>query len=145
MKIRTTVFAYILAVAALITGCSRSDDAPDAAVSETVPVARLDTTVVPERYHVELRVDPREERFSGKTSIDLRLNAAVDGIWLHGKDLAVSEVYLVDGGGEHIKASYEERDDTGVARVSLESTAPAGSFMGTPLFCRASFSLVALS
>jgi len=124
---RTTAFFYILIVAAFITGCSRPDDVPAAAVSETAPVARLGTTVVPERYRVELRIDPREEDFSGTTTIDLRLNAAVDGIWLHGKDLAVTTVYLVDSNGERIAASYEERDDTGVALVSLDSTAPAGT------------------
>ena len=79
MSRRSAAFVSILTLAALITGCSRPDDAPDAAISETVPVARLGSTVVPERYHIELRVDPREERFSGATSIDLRLNAAVDG------------------------------------------------------------------
>ena len=131
MTRRTIAFVYILFLGILLTGCSRSGDAPDATVSETVPVARLGTTVVPERYNVELRVDPREERFSGATSIDLRLNAAVDGIWLHGKDLEVSEVYLIDGSGARIEASYEERDDTGVALVSLDSAAPAGSMTGS--------------
>jgi alanyl aminopeptidase len=116
----------ILFVASLLAGCSRSDETPAAAVSEAAPVARLGTTVAPARYEVELRVDPREQRFSGTTSIDVKLNAAVDGIWLHGKDLDVSEVYLVDGSGTRIDASYEERDDTGVAFVSLQSTAPAG-------------------
>ena len=66
MKTRTTAFVCIISVAVLITGCSRSDDAPDAAVSETVPVARLDTTVVPERYHVELRVDPAKSASQAK-------------------------------------------------------------------------------
>mgnify|MGYP001825458716 FL=1 len=82
---------------------------------------------MPERYEVELCVDPREERFSGTTAIDLRLNAAVDRIWLHGKDLSVSDLYLITEGGERVEASYEERDDTGVALVSLASTAPAGT------------------
>ena len=107
---RIIALVFTLTVAALLTSCSQSDDAPAVATSDTVPVARLGTTVVPERYEVELRVDPREERFSGTTAIDLRLNAAVDRIWLHGKDLSVSDVHLITEGGERIDASYEERD-----------------------------------
>jgi alanyl aminopeptidase len=122
----TKAFSGILIFAVLLAGCSQPDDGPDATAAESVPVARLGTTVVPERYRLELRIDPREERFSGSTSIDLKMNAAVDSIWLHGKDLAVSAVHLVDGNGERIAATYEERDDTGVALVSLASTAPAG-------------------
>lgn len=126
MNSRTNALSGILVSAALLAGCSQADNGQNAIAAETAPVARLGTTVVPERYRLELRIDPREERFSGTTSIDLKINAAVESIWLHGKDLAVSAVYLVDSSGERIAATYEERDDTGVALVSLASTAPAG-------------------
>jgi alanyl aminopeptidase len=73
-----------------------------------------------------LRIDPREERFAGTTSIDLTVSDAASGIWLHGKDLEVSEVYVVDRELNRINASHEQHLDSGVALVSLESPVASG-------------------
>ena len=58
--------------------------------------------------------------------IDITLARAQESIWLHGKDLSVSEVYLTDSQGDRVDASYEERLDSGVALVSLSREVAAG-------------------
>ena len=112
----------------LLTACSESPEpaAQAAADPGAAPVGQLARNVVPDHYRLELRIDPREERFSGSTSIDVTLTEAVSSIWLHGKDLDVSEVYLVDADSNRVDASYEQHDDSGVALVSLAQPVAAG-------------------
>jgi hypothetical protein len=89
----------------LLAACSGPDDAPtepdvaapvDATGAQNAPPGRLDQSVVPTKYDIELAVDPSQERFSGNVSIDVQLNAPTKTVWLHGKDLDVSGV-LPDG------------------------------------------------
>jgi len=112
----------------LLTACSESPEPAAQAGADpgAAPVGQLGTSVVPLHYRLELRIDPREERFAGTTSIDLTLSEAVSGIWLHGKDLEVSEVYLIDSNSNRVDASYEQHDDSGVALVSLAQPVVAG-------------------
>ena len=100
--------------------------APLAAHADSPPIARLGNAVVPTQYRVELAIDPAEDRFSGQVVIDVALNAPRDAIWLHGRNLQVSEVFLTDKDSARIDATYEERDDSGVALVSLTHAAAAG-------------------
>ena len=98
----------------------------DTGGQQTAPVGRLDNSVAPSHYSIELTIDPSQELFSGKVSIDVQLNAPSDTIWLHGKGLDVSEIYLIDSQAKRIDATYEERLDSGVALVSLEQRVAAG-------------------
>jgi alanyl aminopeptidase len=119
--------AASLLVPLLFAACSESPE-PAATVAEPgpAPIGQLGDSVFPRHYRLELRVDPREERFAGTTSIDLTLNKATSGIWLHGKDLDVTEVYLLDSESNRIEASYEQHLDSGVALVSFAQPAAAG-------------------
>jgi alanyl aminopeptidase len=115
---------WMAAPLALLAACSTShkpqvrDSAP--------PVAQLAKTVVPTRYGIELTIDPSKDTFSGKVVIDISLKEAQDAIWLHGKNLKVSEVYLTDAESKRIDATYEERQESGVALVTLSKPAAAG-------------------
>jgi len=91
------------------------------------PAGRLGHKVVPTKYNIELTVDPSQESFSGRVSIDVGINEPTNRIWLHGKDLEVSEVYLTDSESRRIDASYEQRLDSGVALLTLDETAAAGA------------------
>ncbi|MGE0031254.1 MAG: M1 family aminopeptidase [Steroidobacteraceae bacterium] len=97
-----------------------------AAHAESPPIARLGNAVVPTQYRIELAIDPSREAFSGNAVIDVTLNDARDAIWLHGRNLQVSEVFVTDKDARRIEARYEERDDSGVALVSLARAAAAG-------------------
>ncbi len=119
----------IVAVACslLISACSKAPGPePAAAVAaDTVPVGRLEAVVAPEHYRLEITLDPRASGFTGRTSIDVTLSEDTSQVWLHGKGLDVSEAW-VDAGGERIESSYDQVDDTGVARLTLERPAAAG-------------------
>ncbi len=96
------------------------------AAADEAPVGRLGKAVVPTQYQLELAIDPSKDRFSGQVVIDISLNAPQDAIWLHGKNLEVSEVFLTDKDAKRIDATYAERQESGVAQVSLARTVPAG-------------------
>lgn len=120
--------ACLLLPLLLLTACSDSSEpaAQAAADPGAAPVGQLGTSVVPLHYRLELRIDPREERFAGTTSIDLKFNEGTSGVWLHGKDLDVREVYLTDADANRIDATYEQHLDSGVALVSLAQPVAAG-------------------
>ena len=119
----------------ILSGCTESGTPPTDQASATqsadvdgfeAPVARLGNSVVPNRYSIELRIDPSQERFSGEVTIDISLNEPRDTIWLHGKNLDISEVYLTDSHSNRVEASYEERLESGVSLLSLERLVDSG-------------------
>src|SRR5712671_3276579 len=94
--------------------------------TEPPPRGRLPDVVVPERYRLTLKIDPRQPEFEGVTEIDVTLREPVGSIWIHGRGLRISEVRVATP-GRTIRARYEEVDrDTGVSRVDLDEPAPAG-------------------
>jgi hypothetical protein len=118
--------AWCVALLVMVAACSRPTSSPQQAVVTTPPAGRLGDTVAPLHYRIELTIDPSRDRFSGDNSIDVSLKRATDRIWLHGKGLDVSSVYLVDSAGKRVDASYEQRLESGVALVSLSREVAAG-------------------
>ena len=94
--------------------------------AEVPPPGRLARTVIPTHYGIELAIDPSREEFSGSVVIDVKLAEPRTSIWLHGKDLDVSEAYVTDSRSRRIAASYSEKLDSGVALLSLAEALPAG-------------------
>ena len=80
----------------------------------------------PRHYRLQLTIDPSKDTFSGTTAIDIDLSTATEGIWLHGKNLDVTDVYLLDEQSKRIDASYAERHSSGVALVSFARSVDAG-------------------
>ncbi len=117
-----------LAACLAVSACTKSPEPTQsvAPVEETVPVGQLDESVVPTHYNIELRIDPSQDSFTGRVTIDVVLNEPRQTIWLHGKNLVVSEVYLTDRNANRIDGSYEEREHSGVSLVTLEQTVDAG-------------------
>ena len=87
---------------------------------------QLGRAVVPVHYAIDLSIDPSKDEFSGSVDIDVTLAEPRAAIWLHGKDLKVSEAYATDGSSRRIAATYSEKLDSGVALLSLAETLPAG-------------------
>jgi aminopeptidase N len=107
--------AGILLVAAV---ASRADPA--------IPRGQLPDDVRPERYRLELDIDPRQERFSGTARIELDVARPLGSLWLHGNQLDVSEV-TVDAGATRLTGTYQEVEPVnGVARIDLSGELPAG-------------------
>ena len=100
---------------------------PTPVVESLPPAGQLGKQLEPVHYKLELKIDPRQDSFSGAVAIDVMIHESVDVIWIHGKGLEVSEVYLSQGESGRIEASYEQVLDSGVSRISLEQTAAAGA------------------
>jgi cytosol alanyl aminopeptidase len=127
MRIWTPVW-MALALTGL-TACepAREDAATDveAAAALPMPTGRLGDAVAPTHYRLDLTILPGEETFRGRVEIDVDIREPSPVIWLHGNRLSVREVTL-SASGSRLAADYEQVDATGVARVTLEATPPAG-------------------
>ena len=111
----------ILVSSFLMAGCSDALDAVHPIAEQTAPIGKLPDTAHPISYEVGMKVNPREETFSGAVTLEVWLDEASDGLWIHGDDLRVEHV-TVQGN----TATYEEVLPTGVSRISFGQTYPAG-------------------
>jgi alanyl aminopeptidase len=91
------------------------------------PRGRLPEGVRPTAYRLSLDLDPRRERFTGQVEIDIALAEAVNGLWLHGKDIDVGCAVLRTHDGDLLPARYEQVLESGVARVQFAGTVAAGT------------------
>ncbi|MDR3389515.1 MAG: M1 family aminopeptidase [Rudaea sp.] len=95
-----------------------------ALADEAIPVGKLPEDATPLAYSLKLKIDPREERFNGQVGIRVKLSKAADHLWLHGQDLDVNKVQLIDAAGKAHKATYAAQKE-GVAKVTFDGTLPA--------------------
>ena len=59
---------------------------------------RLDPQVVPTAYHIQLKVDPSNERYSGQVAIDMKLLSPRNIVWLHSHGHELTAIrFEVDG------------------------------------------------
>ena len=90
-----------------------------------VPAGKLTGQVQPQAYRLDLTIDPNQERFSGKSEIDAVLKAASRTIDLHWRDLKLQTVEVI-AGGQVLKPSWQQVDETGVGRLTFAEAVPAG-------------------
>lgn len=90
-----------------------------------VPAGKLTGQVQPQAYRIDLTIDPRQERFSGKAEIDAVLKAASRTIDLHWRDLNLQVVEVL-AGGQVLKPVAQQLDPTGVGRLTFADSVPAG-------------------
>lgn len=88
---------------------------------DTPMLPRMDERVRPERYVVELTVDPRQEAFSGLAEIEVALTAPTQQLWLRGLDMRVHG------------ASVSARGSTRPARAVREGEDELGFLLERPL------------
>jgi alanyl aminopeptidase len=91
--------------------------------ADETPTGRLPTWAQPQDYALDLKIDPAQERFSGTTTIKVKLTQASDHLWIDGKELAVDKVTVAAGSGKPRPATYVQADaKTGVARIDFGTT-----------------------
>ncbi len=93
---------------------------------EAIPTGRLGRNVAPVHYDLDLMIDPRQERFSGRVAIAVNIASPTRRIWLHGRHLTVHGAAVVQN-GRRIQAAYNEVHPTGVARLDLAEELAAGA------------------
>lgn len=98
----------------------------DTPAEVAMPLGRLPEGVTPTRYSLWLEVVPSRERFRGRAEIDVRLDEATSLIWMHGRELNVTEVEVLAGDAEPIGGRFEQVHETGVAALRLDGEVPAG-------------------
>jgi alanyl aminopeptidase len=130
---RALPIVLALLAMAVLAACGPSETkAPEpkpGAGAETdadLPLGQLGMQVVPTRYDLMLDIDPSKERYAGTVKIDVTLKEGRRTIYLHGKDLTVTDVKaeLVDG--TFVAGTYTQAHETGVARLTFEKELPPG-------------------
>ena len=119
-----TCFAALAVLGLLsLTGCGADGDGEEAdakaAEVAAAPAGRLPPNATPVAYQLDLVIDPREKRFGGLVTIDVRLAEQLAGLWLHGNRLDVSEVTVTGPRGDTSSGSYQQVLDSGVARIDF--------------------------
>ncbi len=95
-------------------------------VDDELPLGRLPSDVKPLRYRLDLAIVPADERFHGTIEIDVELTKPRAAIWLHGLGLTVSSTTVTPRGKPAIAASYQQKHDGGVAKLTLPAPLPPG-------------------
>jgi alanyl aminopeptidase len=93
--------------------------------AEPVPTGRLPDTAIPLAYGLDLKVDPRAERFTGQVRIRVELTTSLDHLWMHASEIEVARIAVTDAAGKRHTATLAVRDPSGVAEVSFGGTLPA--------------------
>ncbi len=93
---------------------------------DAVPTGPLPCDVVPTLVHLELRLDPKQARFSGSTRIEATVAKATSTIWMHGRDLAIGKAAAVLADGTRIALSSASADASGVLKLTSTTPIPAG-------------------
>jgi alanyl aminopeptidase len=105
-----------------LPACQKGDD-PLEHVSVTeqnvsdIPLGQLPHDIKPTAYQLELTINPEQDGFSGKTVIDIEIAGSRDHFYLHGKDLATSNVQLT-AGGRSFEATYTQVHESGIVKIS---------------------------
>src|SRR5512146_427615 len=110
------------AVLAATLACAHHDRGPAAAI----PELRLPRDVRPLRYALELAIAPEHEGFRGVVAIEVELRRPAPVVWLHARDLTVSDAW-VDVAGRRVEAAFAQVTPEGVARLTPAAVLPAGT------------------
>ena len=121
---KVTAAAALAFAAHTPTWAEAAAPAPATAVP-AVPAGKLTGVVQPQAYRLDLTIDPRQERFSGKTEIDAVLKEARRTIDLHWRDLNLQSVEVL-AGGQVLTPVAQQLDPTGVGRLTFADSVPAG-------------------
>jgi cytosol alanyl aminopeptidase len=123
-NIKTLLIVGMLVIA---TGCAWMKTGFNSTHTTQVQTGRLFDDVAPEKYHLRLWADPRNEGFSGLVEIDVLLKTNRASILLHGQDLQVSSV-KVFGQQDSFIASFASLNDEGLARIDFGRVLEAGKY-----------------
>ena len=124
----SVMMASLLAVAgtALAKPPQAARHAAAASSANTPPLTRLPQWAVPESYDLSIKSNPDQPGYSGTVTIAVDLKQASNHLWLHGKDLKVSSVTIIDAAGRKHTGKYDgavtkDAGQAGVARVDFGS------------------------
>jgi cytosol alanyl aminopeptidase len=112
---------------ALLLSCATPTVAPPATQAvttastlpaEATPELQLPSDVHPTRYALSLAINPDRPDFRGTADIAITLDKPRQIIWLHGRELKVTES-TISVGAESIPAKYEQVTEEGVVKLTV--------------------------
>ena len=109
------VLSVVLAACGAASGPAESAPPSAEEIVANAPKGPLQSAPYPTHYDLDLTLDPREARFGGTVTLTLALEAAVRGVYLHGRDLEVTEVRSRVGDQDAVQGSWETALASGVA------------------------------
>ena len=87
---------------------------------EAPPLKMLPRWAVPRSYALALQGDPSAPGYRGEVTITVDLKKPSDHLWLHGKDLRVTNISVADAHGHEHSGRYREAvPQAGLARIDL--------------------------
>lgn len=100
-------------------------------VEDPTPMGPLPEGVTPTRYALDLRIDPRSDRFSGVVDIRATFDAPTDRFWMHGALLNVTRAHVAPGpvdasGATAVNATWTPSSHEGIAELVLDSPVGPG-------------------
>ncbi|GAB2608508.1 M1 family metallopeptidase [Novilysobacter erysipheiresistens] len=105
---------------------AQSESAATANADSAIPTGQLPRTVVPTLVELELKLDPAQERFSGRTVIHADVAEPTDVVWMHGRDLDIKSAEAVLPDGSKVALDAEQVHVSGVLKLTAAQTLPAG-------------------
>ena len=99
--------------------------AAQAGAADSVPTGKLPDSALPLSYQLDLKIDPRTERFDGGAIIRVKLVKATNHVFLHARELDLEKIEALDAQGKRHAAKFTKRDDSGVIEVTFDAVLPA--------------------
>jgi alanyl aminopeptidase len=84
---------------------------------DPAPRGRLPADVVPVRSSIALTLAPAKPTFEGAVDIEVTLSKARGVVWMHSRDLEVSEATITPAGAAPIAVKFEQTTPDGVAAL----------------------------
>jgi alanyl aminopeptidase len=95
-----------------------------------VPHAQLGDNVIPLRYRLDFSIDPRQDTFSGFVNIDVMVKEPTKKIWLHGKNMNVTNAKAILSDASEVAAEYIQIDPleapSGIASLNFDTEVGPG-------------------
>lgn len=88
----------VAVISVVLSACGAGSDPAEAIppsaeeIIANAPKGPLQAAPYPTHYDLDLMLDPRESRFGGMVTLTLALDGAAHGVYLHGRDLDVTDV-----------------------------------------------------
>jgi cytosol alanyl aminopeptidase len=93
---------------------------------ESLPTGRLPRNVVPTNVAIELKIDPQQTRFNGHVRMQVRIAEAAQTIWMHGRDLTITQAQIQAKNGKKLKLTSSQVDVSGVLKFTAKEMIAAG-------------------
>jgi alanyl aminopeptidase len=86
---------------------------------DTVPAGKLPASAIPKHYTLHFTVDPRTDRFSGETRIEVELKQPTDRVYLHAEHLEIAKASVTTADGTTSAAKPVAHADNGVLELDF--------------------------